>query len=308
MLKYIGRRLLMLIPILLGVIFIVFLISYLTPGDPAQLILGEAATPENVAALREEMGLNRPFIIRFFSYVFDALRGDFGVSYSTGQPVMELIMERFPSTLVLAVTSVGISITLGLVLGIVAAVKQYSLFDDFAMSFALIGVSMPAFWLGLLLILVFSVKLGILPSSGYDSWKHLILPAVTNGVGACAIIARMTRSSMLEVIRQDYITTARAKGQTEFKVIMRHAFNNALIPIINVVGLQFGALLGGSVLIETVFSVPGLGKLMVDAIKARNYPVVQGGVLYLAIMFTVVNLAIDIIYAFVDPRIKSQYK
>ena len=308
MLKYIGKRLLMLIPVLLGVTFIIFVITYITPGDPARIILGETATPESVEALRNEMGLNKPFLIRFITYVWDALRGDFGNSYMTGQPVMELILDRFPSTLILALTSVGISITLGLTLGIIAAVKQYSVFDDVSMSLALIGVSMPAFWLGLLLVLVFSVNLGWLPSSGYSSWKHLILPAVTNGVGACAIIARMTRSSMLEVIRQDYITTARAKGQKETIVVMRHAFKNALIPIINVVGLQFGALLGGSVLIESVFAVPGLGKLMVDAIKQRNYPVVQGSVLYMAVMFTLVNLLIDVVYAFVDPRIKSQYR
>lgn len=308
MLKYIGRRLLMLIPVLLGVTLIIFIISYITPGDPAQIILGDDATPENVAALREEMGLNDPFFVRYVNYIWDAMRGDLGTSYSTGQPVMELIQERFPNTLKLAVSSVGISITLGLIFGIIASVKQYSLFDDIAMSLALIGVSMPAFWLGLLLILVFSVNLGWFPPSGYDSLGQMILPAVTNGVGACAIIARMTRSSMLEVVRQDYITTARAKGQNEFKVVMRHAFKNALIPIINVVGLQFGALLGGSVLVESVFSIPGLGKLMVDAIKQRNFAVVQGGVLYLAVMFTLVNLAIDIIYAFVDPRVKSQYK
>lgn len=309
MYKYIMRRLVMMVPVLLGVIFIVFTMMYITPGDPARIMLGEGASAEDVVQLRDEMGLDDPFLVQFGRYVGKVvLKGDLGTSYTSKEPVITEILDRFPTTLLLATLGVLVSVIIGVPTGILSAVKQYSWVDNLAMIIALIGISMPAFWLGLMAILVFSVKLGVLPASGFSTPLHWILPALTVGAGSAAIITRMTRSSMLEVIRQDYIRTARAKGQTEKVVILKHALKNALIPIITVVGLQFGMLLGGAVLAETVFSIPGLGKLMVDSIKGRNFPVVQGGVLFIAVLFSFVNLFVDILYAYVDPRIKSQYK
>ena len=290
--KYVLKRILLLIPVLLGVSLLVFTIMSLTPGDPAQLILGENAPKEAILKLREEMGLNDPFLVQYFRYVGKAVVGDFGRSYTTGR---EVFGEIF-------------SVCIGIPVGIISATRQYSFLDSFSMILALLGVSMPVFWLGLMLILTFSVKLGLLPSGGFDGLKSLILPSVTLGVGSAAIITRMTRSSMLEVIRQDYIRTARAKGVAEKVVINKHALKNALIPIITVVGLQFGGLLGGAVLTESVYSWPGVGRLMVDAIRQKDTPTVLAAVIFLAATFSVVNLLVDILYAYVDPRIKSQYK
>jgi len=295
MYKYILKRLVLLIPVMLGVTLLVFAIMYLTPGDPAQLILGESAPKEAVAALREKMGLNDPFFIQYFRFVKNALVGNFGKSYTTGREVFAEIFARFPNTVVLAVLGVIISILIGIPVGIISATKQYSLTDSFSMVLALLGVSMPVFWLGLMLILLFSVK-------------FVMLPSIALGVGSAAIVTRMTRSSMLEVIRQDYIRTARAKGVAEKVVINKHALKNALIPIITVVGLQFGGLLGGAVLTESVFSWPGVGRLMVDAIRQKDTPTVLASVVFLAVVYSVVNLLVDLLYAFVDPRIKSQYK
>ncbi|WP_053956423.1 nickel ABC transporter permease [Inediibacterium massiliense] len=307
--RYILKRLLMLIPVILGVTFIIFTMMYFTPGDPAKIMLGESAPHTEVLKLREELGLNDPFFVQFGRYVKNAvIHQDIGRSYTTKRPVLEMIMTRFPATLKLAALGVLVAVLIGIPTGIISATKQYSLFDNIAMVIALLGVSMPNFWQGLMGILVFSVYLGWLPSSGFHTPAHWILPALTIGTSTAAIITRMTRSSMLEVIRQDYIRTARAKGQVESKVIIRHALKNALIPIITVVGLQFGYLLGGAVLTESIFAVPGVGRLMVDCIKARDFPVVQGGVLFIAVTFSFVNLIVDILYAFVDPRIRSQYK
>ncbi|QNM16083.1 MULTISPECIES: nickel ABC transporter permease [Fusobacterium] len=306
--KYIIKRLLLLIPVLLGVSLLVFTILSLTPGDPAQLILGESAPKEAVLKLREEMGLNDPFLLQYLRFVKNAIVGDFGRSYTTGREVFGEIFSRFPNTFILAVVGMIISVCIGIPVGIISATKQYSAMDSISMILALLGVSMPVFWLGLMLILVFSVKLGLLPSGGFDGLKSIILPAATLGVGSAAIITRMTRSSMLEVIRQDYIRTARAKGVSEKVVINRHALKNALIPIITVVGLQFGGLLGGAVLTESVYSWPGVGRLMVDAIRQKDTPTVLAAVVFLAAVFSVVNLLVDILYAYVDPRIKSQYK
>ncbi len=309
MYKYVLRRVMLLIPVIIGVTFIIFTMMYLTPGDPAKIMLGESAKAEDVARLREELGLDQPYLIQFGNYVKKAvLEQDIGRSYVTKRPVTEEIMTRFPVTLKLAAFSILIAVSLGIPIGIISATKQYSLFDNVAMVVALLGVSMPNFWQGLLLILLFSVTLGWLPASGFSTWKHMILPAVTIGTSTVAVITRMTRSSMLEVIRQDYIRTARAKGQVESKVINRHALKNALIPIITVVGLQFGYLLSGAVLTESIFAVPGVGRLMVESIKQRDFPVVQGAVLFIAITFSLVNLFVDIMYAYVDPRIRSQYK
>ncbi len=305
--KFIYKRLLLLAPVLLGVSLLVFAIMSFTPGDPAMLILGENAPAHAVEALREEMGLNDPFIMRYASFVGNAITGDMGTSYTTGRDVFSEIFSRFPNTLILAALGTIIAIIIGVPVGILSATRQYSWIDSSSMIMALLGVSMPNFWLGLMLILVFSVTLGWLPSGGFMGMSSLILPALTLGTGSAAIITRMTRSSMLEVIRQDYIRTARAKGVAENAVINRHALKNALIPVITVIGLQFGYLLGGAVLTETVYSWPGVGRMMVDAIRQKDTPTVLGAVVFLAATFSLVNLAVDILYGFVDPRIKSQY-
>ena len=305
--KYIFKRLLLLIPVLLGVTFIVFTIMSFTPGDPAQLILGENAPPEAIEELRAEMGLDDPFLVQYFRFVGNALRGDFGRSYRTKRPVFAEIFARFPNTLVLTVVAVAIAVAIGIPVGIISATKQYSLMDSISMIGALLGVSMPNFWLGSMLILGFAVGLGWLPFAGFEGASSIVLPAITLGTGAAAIITRMTRSSMLEVIRQDYIRTARAKGVAEKKVINKHALKNALIPVITVVGLQFGYLLGGAVLTETVFSWPGVGRLLVEAIRQKDTPTVLASVVFMATTFSFVNLLVDILYAYVDPRIRSQY-
>src|SRR5690554_2651187 len=294
---------------MLGVSFIVFTMMYFTPGDPAKIMLGETAPQEAVDQLREELGLNDHFFVQYGRYIKNAVvHQDLGRSYTTNRLVFDEIASRFPNTLKLAGLGVLVAVIIGIPVGIISATRQYSLFDNASMVFALVGVSMPNFWQGLLLILLFSVQWSLLPSSGFDTWQQMILPAITLGTSSAAIITRMTRSSMLEVIRQDYIRTARAKGQKESVVINRHALKNALIPVITVIGLQFGYLLGGAVLTESIFGITGVGRLMVDSIKSRDYLMVQGGVLFIAIVFSIVNLGVDILYAFLDPRIKSQYK
>lgn len=307
--KYVLRRLLLFIPVILGVIFIVFSLLALTPGDPAKMVLGQGATPETVEAMRHQMGLDQPFLVRFFNYLKDLVfHLDIGISYNTKMPVMDSIRAALPYTVRLALCAVIVGLVFGIPTGIVSAIKQYSAFDTVSMILALIGLSMPVFWLGLLLIIFFSVNLHWLPASGFDTLSQMILPSLALGAQSVAIFARMTRSSMLEVVRQDYIRTVRAKGQKELAIIFGHTLRNSLIPIITVVGLQFGILLGGALLTESVFSIPGIGRLMVDAIKARDYPMVQGGVLVIALLFSAVNLIVDLVYGFVDPRIRSQYK
>ena len=309
MYKYILKRLLMMIPVLLGVMIAVFTITYFTPGDPARLLLGDGATKEAVEQVHEELGIDDPYIEQLGRYIGKIVfHFDFGTSYISKKPVTQEILQRFPTTLKLASYSVAISVIVGVLMGIVSATRQYSIFDRLATSFALIGVSMPTFWAGLMAIIVFSVTLGWLPPSGSYGPKYWIMPAAILGLHGAATIMRMTRSSMLEVIRQDYIRTARAKGQSERIVIMYHALKNAMIPIVTVIGMQFGVLLGGSVLVESVFALPGLGKYIIDSINMRDNPVVQGSVLFLAVSFSFVNLAVDILYGFLDPRIKSQYK
>ncbi|TVR59751.1 MAG: ABC transporter permease [Spirochaetaceae bacterium] len=306
--KYIFRRILMLIPVMLGVSFVVFTIMFFTPGDPARIMLGERAPADEVARLRTQMGLDDPFLVRYVNFVVNAVRGDLGRSLVTRRSVAAELFSRFPATMQLAAAAVLVSVAMGIPIGIISATKQYSVFDGFSMALALVGVSMPNFWQGMMMILLFSIAIGILPSSGYGTFWHLIMPAVTIGTSSAAIITRMTRSSMLEVVRQDYIRTARAKGLSESVVINRHALKNALIPIVTVIGLQFGYLLGGAVLTETIFAWPGVGRFMVDAIRQKDFPVVQGGVLLLALTFSLVNLVVDILYAYIDPRIKAQYK
>jgi peptide/nickel transport system permease protein len=307
MLRFVTKRIIITIPVLLGVTIIIFTMMFFTPGDPARLILGDQATKDQVLELRNQMGLNDPFFIQYFNYLKGLFKGDLGTSYVTGMPVMNELAARLPVTAKLALFSILFAILVGVPAGILSAVKQYSILDNVTTVFALLGITMPNFWLALLLILFFSVALKLLPASGLYGPEYYIMPVIGISAASIATITRMTRSSMLEVIRQDYIRTARAKGLSETKIIFKHALKNALIPIITVIGLQFAGALGGAVVNEQVFAIPGIGKLMLDAIKSRNYPLVQGGVLLIALMFSFVNLAVDLIYAFVDPRIKTQY-
>ncbi|MCL2574284.1 MAG: ABC transporter permease [Defluviitaleaceae bacterium] len=306
--KYILKRILMMIPVLIGVVFIMFFISSLTPGDPAQIILGEGATEAAIAQVREEFGLDDPFLMQFGRYLLGIAQGDFGVSWDTQRPVQEEIFARFPNTMQLAGMGIVLALMLGIPLGILSAVKQYSAWDFGATFIGLIGVSMPNFWLGMLLIMLFTVNLGWLPATGFSEPLMWILPTFAIGTGSASIIMRMTRSSMLECIRQDYIRTARAKGQIERKVIFRHALKNALIPVTTTAGLSFGFLLGGAVLTETIFAIPGLGSFMVQSLQRRDWPTAIGGALLIAISFSIVNLLVDILYAILDPRIRSQYR
>jgi peptide/nickel transport system permease protein len=313
MYRYVLKRLLLMIPVLIGVTFVVFFILALTPGDPAKMILGEQATQESIDALRDEMGLDDPILVRYARYMGDLLRGDLGKSYKNNLDVATQVLERFPNTLILSVAGMLVALAIGIPIGILSARKQYTVTDNVSTVLGLVGVAMPNFCMGLLLVMLFSLKLRVLPSSGMGEGigpllQSLVLPAITLGTGSAATILRMTRSSMLEVIRQDYIDTTRAKGLKESKVVSQHMLKNALVPIITVVGLQFGQLLGGAALTETIFSWPGLGRFMVDSIKTKDMPLVLGSVLFLAVIYSVVNLLVDILYAYVDPRIKSQYK
>jgi peptide/nickel transport system permease protein len=293
---------------MIGVSFLVFCLIYFTPGDPAEYLLGADASPRAVQTLRQELGLNDPFIIRYFDYVKGIVtRFDFGISYTTHRSVTIEILDRFPTTLTLAFLSVALATIIGIVSGVISATTQYSIFDIVATIVSLTGISMPNFWTGLMLIILFAVTLKWLPPSGFSTPEQMILPCATIGFACSASIMRMTRSSMLEVLRQDYITTARAKGQKESVVIIKHALRNALIPVVTVIGITFGNMLGGAILVESIFAVPGTGKLMIDAISNKNYPMIQGGVLFIALGFSLVNLVVDILYALIDPRIKTQY-
>lgn len=297
------------IPIVLGVAVLVFTLMTFCPGDPAAIVLGSTATEQDLALMREQMGLNEPFIVRLGTFLSDTfIHFDLGESWITGASIKAELMERLPRTMVLSLTTLALSVLVGMPLGIAAAVKQNGWQDNLCMTFALLGVSIPNFWLALLLILLFSVNLGWLPAMGIGSWKHYILPAMAGCMGGVAQLARQTRSSMLDVIRSDYITTARAKGVPEFKVITKHALKNGLIPIITVIGTHFGRMLGGAMVIETIFSIPGMGMYIVSGVNSRNYPVVQAGTIFLAIVFSFCMLVVDLVYAAVDPRIKAQYK
>jgi peptide/nickel transport system permease protein len=294
---------------MLGVSFIVFSLIHFTPGDPAMIILGEQAQPEAIEQLREEMGLNDPFLVQYGRYVINVVtKLDFGRSYVSRREVFGEIIGQFPNTVKLAALAVAVAVFIGIPAGVIAATHQNKWIDNVTMFFSLLGVSMPIFWQGILLILVFSLTLQWLPSSGFNTWQQMILPSITLGSGSAAIIARMTRSSMLEVYRQDYVRTARSKGLRERIVVMRHALKNALIPIVTVIGLQFGFLLGGAVLTESIFGIPGLGRLMVNSIRTKDMMIIQGGVLLIAFTFSIINLFVDVLYAYLDPRIRSQYK
>jgi len=306
--RYIIKRLLYLIPVLFGVSIIIFGIIHLAPGDPAQVMLGPRASEQDIIQLREELGLNESLPVQYFTYIKNAVQGDFGNSIQTGRPVFEEIKSRFPATLKLSVLGMVLAIVIGFPLGVIAALNQDTWIDKLSSFLALVGFSIPNFWAGLMLMLLFASIFPILPSSGYGSWKNLVLPSLALAIQTIAVIARMTRSSMLEIIRKDYIKTAKAKGISAKLVLVRHIIRNALIPVVTIAGLYFGHSLGGVVVTETVFSYPGIGRLLVSAIRSQDYPVVQTGVLVFAAGVGVVNLIVDIIYGYLDPRIKAQYR
>lgn len=313
--RYIGKRLLLLIPVLLGLSVIVFLIMALIPGEPAQAILGAYATPENVARLNAQLGLDQPLPVQYITWLGNILQGDFGRSFTQNRPVLDILSERFGATMILAGTALVLCSLLGLLAGIISASRQYGLADKAITVIVLIGISMPAFWLGLILIMFFAVDLRWLPASGMysiygggdlpDLIRHLILPASTLAFIATGVIARLTRASMLEVLRQDYIRTARAKGLNERRVIYRHAFKAALVSIVPVIGIQAGFVLGGAVYVETVFQWPGIGSMLVNAISTRDLLLVQGGVLIVAAAYVLFNLAADVVQFILDPRVTA---
>ena len=305
--KFVLKRLLALIPTILIIVFVVYFILDLTPSSPGRLILGQMASAEAVEAKNIELGYDKPFIIRYVNYVFNLCKGDLGTSWVTGKGVLESILARFPVTVTLAVGATAIGIIVGVLLGILAAVKQYSIFDIAGTSLAMVLASFPAFWIGMMLTILFAQKLGWLPSYGTGSVAHYILPWFTT---ACSFIAsqlRMTRTSLLECIRMDYVRTARAKGQKESIVIYRHALRNALMPVVTMAGMNFGALPGGTVTVETVFTLNGVGTLILTSIRSKDIPVILGAIVILAICYTLVMLVVDILYGFIDPQIKARY-
>ncbi len=312
MLYYARTRLLLTVPVLIGVSLLTFLILHLIPGDPARMLLGDMGggtasgdlSDQAYQNLREELGLNDPLPVQYINYATDALRGDLGRSVQTNRPVRDSIFEVLPNTLQLTVVGLGFAILLGGVLGIVAALHRNTWIDSATMLLSLAGLAMPSFWLGFVLIQIFALRFALLPSTGGGGLSSLILPAATLGLVASGVVARLIRSTMLEVLRQDYVTTARAKGLGERVVILRHALRNALIPVVTIIGLQFGALLAGAVIVETVFARQGLGRLAVEAILRRDYPLVQGTILVAAVGYVLVNLIVDLSYAWLDPRIK----
>jgi peptide/nickel transport system permease protein len=334
MLAYIIRRIMIMIPTLLGVTIIVFLMLHATPGDPAELLMGERATEESLQQLRDHLGLNEPLYVQYGMFMSRLLKGDLGETIWTRQKVWTEVKQRFPATIELSLVALFISCVAGMIFGIISATKQYSVFDYVSMVGALAGVSMPIFWLGLVFMLIFSLNLGWLPLSGRlsigidlkvvtnfyildavitrnwpafkDAVWHIIMPAVTLSTIPTAIVARMTRSAMLDVLRQDYIKTAKAKGLSQLAVIFKHALRNAMIPVVTTIGLQFGVLLGGAILTETIFAWPGVGKWMYDAVMQRDYMVIQGGTLFIAGLFVVINLCVDVLYAVINPRISIQ--
>jgi len=312
MTTYVLRRLFLAIPVLIGVSFLVFWSIRWVPGDPAIAIAGELATPELIAKVREDMGLDQPILTQYSSYLWRTLQGDMGRSVRSGLPVSDEITTRLPRTLQLAFTSLILSALIGIPIGVFSATRPNSWFDGGTMTIALLGVSMPIFWLGLMLMILFAVLIPkwfglpgpLLPPTGIGTWQHFVMPSVALAANSMAIQARMTRACMLEVLQQDYIRTARAKGQVEWKVVYNHALRNALLPIVTIVGLQFGTLIGGAVLTETVFAWPGIGRLLVDAIGYRDYPIIQGTVMVITLGFVLTNLIVDILYAYLNPRIR----
>lgn len=306
MIKYLIRRILAAIPVLLGVSLIVFLMIHLIPGDPVQHILGEFASPERVAELRNQLGLNDPLPIQYLKFLSKAIRGDLGRSLISNVPVVDEIARAFPVTIQLAIYSIIVSSLFGLLAGIIAAVRHNTFWDQLAMIGALFGISTPSFWLALILMMIFAYNLGWFPISGYSGLSSLVLPTVVLAALSAGSIARITRSSMLEVLGQDYIRTARAKGLDEETVVLKHSLKNAMIPVVTLVGLQFGSLLAGAIITETVFALPGLGRLAIQAITTRDFPMIQGVTLFVATLFVLTNLIVDLMYGLIDPRIRLQ--
>ena len=311
MIRYVTRRLLMLIPTILIISFITFMMTHLAPGDPARLMAGMEATQQDVERIRKQLGLDKPLLQQYSIYLSKLFRGDMGTSIRSRRPVVQMIVERYPFTLYLALTGITIALIISLIAGTLAAVYNNTIFDNLTMTLAIGGVSMASFWRGLMLMFLFSLVLGWLPASGagesisfFDNIRYLILPGVTLGIGSAAYLTRLTRSNMLEVLNEDYVTTARAKGLAEWRVIFKHSLRNALLPIITMAGLQFGILLGGTVVIEKVFAWPGIGRLTVNSIFAKDFPVVQGCIMTYAISFVLLNLFVDILYTYINPKIR----
>ncbi len=304
--RFLARRLLLTTPVLLGVATLVFSLIHLIPGDPAQAMLGEAAPQADVVELRHRLGLDRPLIEQYGMFLKGLVTGDLGTSLRTGQPVTDQIVERMPATFELAAAAMIVAIAFAMPLGIVAAVRRGTVADHAAMTISLAGVSVPNFWLGPMLAIIFAVELGWLPVSGRGTWAHLVLPAISLGAALAAILARMTRATMLEELREQYVQAARARGVSKSRAVLRHAFRNSLIPVVTLLGLQFGAVLTGAVITETIFAWPGIGRLLIQSIGFRDYPLVQGCILLIALTYVGVNLATDMVYGVLDPRIRYE--
>jgi peptide/nickel transport system permease protein len=304
--RYVFSRLRQMVPVVFGVVTVVFLLIHLIPGDPVEIMLGESALPAQKEELRRELRLDRPLAVQYGDFLLGVARGDLGTSFRSREPVLREILRRVPATLLLSAASMAVALLLSIPLGILSAMRQHSLLDHLCGLLAMLGLSMPNFWLGPLLILVFSIGLGLFPVSGYGTAGHLVLPAVTMGTGMAAILMRMLRSQLLEEIRQDYVRAASARGLSRRAAVVRHALANSLIPVLTVLGLQFGALLSGSIITETIFSWPGIGRLTVQAIDARDYPLVQGCILFIALCTVTVNLLTDLLYSRLDPRIRYE--
>lgn len=306
MLRFIVRRLILTIPVLLGVATLVFALLHLVPGDPAQVMLGESAAASDVDELRAKLGLNQPLPAQYVQFISGLVQGDFGTSFRYGTPVFQEIAQRLPNTLELALAAMSVAILIALPLGILGALYRGRAIDQAAMTVSLVGISMPNFWLGPLLAIVFAVSLGWLPVSGMGDWRHLVLPAVTLGAALAAILARMTRASLIEELRELYVLAARARGLSQTRAVLRHALRNSLIPVVTILGLQFGAVLTGTIITETIFSWPGIGRLLIQAINFRDYPLVQGCILFIATTYVLVNLLVDLTYGYLDPRIRYE--
>ena len=307
MIKYSLKRLLYMIPVTVAVIFIVYLIMYLTPGDPVALLLGADATPELIVETRQKLGITDPFFVQLGRYIWNLLHGDFGMSWYTGNPVSERLFAAIPYTVTLSLLGMLVALVISVPLGVIAAVRRNSVWDYSISVFAMIGVSAPTFWVGTMLILLFALEWKMLPSAFNNDWTSFILPTITQGFNMLASVVRTQRSSMLEVLSSDYVRTARAKGVSHFSATYKHALRNAVLPSITVAGLNFGQLVGGSVAIETVFAIPGVGRLMIDNIKLHDTPTVIGCMVFVSVMVSIINLLVDILYGLIDPRIKAQY-
>ena len=306
MLRYLVRRILLTIPVLLGVATLVFALIHLVPGDPAEAMLGEAAAPSDIAELRTRLGLDRPLLVQYGEYLGGLLRGDLGISFRWNTPVGREIGSRLANTVQLALAAMTVAVLIAIPLGVLAALHRGRGIDQAAMTASLIGISMPNFWLGPLLALVFAVELGWLPVSGIGTLAHLVLPAVTLGAALAALLARMTRASLIDELRELYVIAARARGLSRARTVVAHALRNSLIPVVTILGLQFGAVLTGTIITETIFAWPGVGRLLIQAISFRDYPLVQGCILFIAVTYVGVNLAVDLVYAWLDPRIRYQ--